>query len=105
MAKRSLDLDAPINELLGSLKGQTPTKTAEPIKAEPKPTKAKSEPKQEATAPKGYKLNPQFIEKKTIRLQLVLKESTSQKLRKYCKENNTSINDYIGKLIDKELGE
>lgn len=93
MARRIIEQDAPINDLLGKL-----NKKAE----EPKPkTQEPQEPKtpNKKDAPKGYKVNPLYVEKKTARVQIVLKPSTVGELKEHCKAKGLSVNEYIEGLI------
>ena len=90
MKNRIITKDAPVNELLGKL--EAPEK--EPKK---KPTKI------EDKAPKGYKLDPRYVETKTARLQLVLKPSVAKGLKAYCKAHKVSVNDFVGGLIEERL--
>ncbi len=86
--KRIID-GSPVDELLGELE-------------EPKKPKAKPQ-KTAGGVPEGYRLDPRYIEKKTARLQLVLKPSVSEKLKAYCKAKGISINDFIGTMIEERL--
>lgn len=64
--------------------------------------KKKSAPK----APEGYKLNPEYVEKRTKRVQLVLQPSLYEALRGYSDKLGLSFNDLAHKafsaLIDHE---
>ena len=91
--KRILQEGSPVNELLGKLSNPATEETPE----QPRP------PKIEAKAPKGYKLDPHYIEKKTARLQLVLKPTTANELKRFCKGQGVSVNDYVGGLIERAL--
>lgn len=91
--KRIITEDAPVNELLGKLEAPEEKKTP----------KAKKEPTKPSEIPEGYKLDPRFIEKKTARLQLVLKPSVSDKLKAYCKAHHVSVNDFVGAMIEERL--
>ena len=91
--KRILQEGSPVNELLGKLSNPATEETPE----QPRP------PKIEAKAPKGYKLDPHYIEKKTARLQLVLRPSVAEELKKYCKARKISINDFVGTMIEERL--
>lgn len=88
--KRILNEDTPVNELLGKLEA--------PEKAPKKPAV-----KIEDKAPKGYKLDPRYVETKTARLQLVLKPSVAGKLKAYCKAHKISVNDFVGNMIEERL--
>lgn len=95
--KRILDENAPVNELLGKLEA--------PEKPKRKTPKAKTEPTKPSGIPEGYKLDPRYVEKKTDRLQLVLRHSTANELKHFCKEAGLSVNDYVGGLIERALDE
>lgn len=58
------------------------------------------EPRTERTAPEGFKRNPEYIEKKTRRLQLVLQPSLYEKVKARAEENGTSVNDYIHSILE-----
>jgi hypothetical protein len=88
-SKRVIASDAPINELLGKLK---PAEKEEP--------KLEARIVERVEIPDGYKLDPRFIEKKSTRLQLVLKPSVAEKLKKCCKKKKISINEFVGQLIE-----
>ena len=83
---------SPVAELLGELDAPKQQKE-ERTKAEGTPSKA----------PTGYKLDPRYVETKTARLQLVLKPSVADKLRKYCKAHKVSVNDFVGSMIEERL--
>ena len=44
-------------------------------------------------APAGYKMNPEYIELKSQRLQLLIQPSTGKRLKEYAKKNNISTNE------------
>ena len=50
--------------------------------------------------PEGYKLNPQFIEKRTKRVQLVLQPSLYEKVKQASSAAGISLNDYVHKLLE-----
>lgn len=54
----------------------------------------------ERKAPEGYKLNPEYIEKKTRRLQLVLQPSLYAKVKARAEAEETSVNDYIHSVLE-----
>ena len=58
------------------------------------------EPRTERKAPEGYKRNPEFIEKKTRRLQLVLQPSLYEKVKASAQQNGSSVNDYIHSILE-----
>jgi hypothetical protein len=89
---------SPVAELLGELDAPEEPKKKSPKVKTATPTTAKE-------IPEGYKLDPRYVEKKTARLQLVLKPSVADKLRKYCKAHDTSVNDFVGAMIEERLND
>ena len=53
-----------------------------------------------AKAPKGYKLNPLYVETKTKRLQLVLQLSLFNRVKKGAKQAGLSVNEYVHRILD-----
>lgn len=53
-----------------------------------------------AEAPKGYKLNPMFIEVKNRRLQLVLQPSLYDKVKSGAKAAGLSVNEYVHRILE-----
>lgn len=53
-----------------------------------------------AKAPKGYKLNPLYVETKTKRLQLVLQPSLFNRVKKGAKKAGLSVNEYVHRILD-----
>jgi predicted HicB family RNase H-like nuclease len=53
--------------------------------------------------PKGYKLNPQYIEKKSQRVNLLIQPSVLKRLKKMAKKNKVSVNEQIHQIIIEEL--
>lgn len=57
--------------------------------------------------PEGYKLVPENVkvvqEAKTIRAQILIRPSTRDALKKFAKENGTSMNDVINNAIEEYL--
>lgn len=102
MSRRVIDIDAPVNELLGKLEPKT---ELEQTTAGFVMKKTEQNVEAHTPAPKGYKLDPKYIETKTARLQLVLKPSVLASLKKYCKANKVSVNDYVGTLLEERLKE
>ena len=51
-------------------------------------------------APKGYKINPAFIETKSRRLQLVLQPSLFIRVKKCAKNEKISINEYVHRILN-----
>ena len=48
----------------------------------------------------GYKRNPEYIEKKTRRLQLILQPSLYDKVKARAEQNGTSVNEYIHSILE-----
>lgn len=61
---------------------------------------ASEKPAQRQTAPEGYKRNPEYIEKKTRRLQLVLQPSLYDKVKARAEESGVSVNEYIHSILE-----
>ena len=55
--------------------------------------------------PKGYKLNPLYVETKSKRLQLVLQPSLVERVKAKAAENGLSVNEYISRALDKATRE
>lgn len=56
-----------------------------------------------AEAGTGFVYRKEIRETKSVRLQLVLKPSTAEKLRKAAAMSDTSMNDIMGQMIDNYL--
>jgi predicted HicB family RNase H-like nuclease len=55
--------------------------------------------------PEGYKVNPQYIEKKTRRLQLVLQPSLYERVKARAEQSGSSVNDYIHSILEEATRE
>lgn len=55
--------------------------------------------------PKGYKLNPLYVETKTKRLQLVLQPSLFERVKAASEAAGLSINEYCHRVLDKATEE
>ena len=55
--------------------------------------------------PKGYKINPEYIEVKSKRVQLVFRPSTYKAARAAAKRAGVSLNEYIHQLIEQATAE
>ncbi len=53
--------------------------------------------------PKGYKINPEFIEVKSQRLNLLLQPSLVKRIKKYSKNKKQSVNETISQIIIEKL--
>lgn len=51
--------------------------------------------------PEGYKVNPEYIEKKSRRLQLLMQPSLYKLLKERALEEGTSVNNLIHELLEK----
>lgn len=78
MAKKNLNIDNPAMQFI------SPQGNSEPI----------------APPPKGFKVNPLYIETKSKRLQLLIKPSTYDKLKTKAKNEGTSINDLVNRILE-----
>ena len=58
-----------------------------------------------AKPPEGYKVNPQYIEKKTRRLQLVLQPSLYERVKARAEQSGSSVNDYIHSILEEATRE
>lgn len=50
-------------------------------------------------APEGYKVNPEYVEKRTKRVQLVLQPSLYEELREYSQKLGISLNDLAHRAL------
>lgn len=55
-------------------------------------------------APEGYKVNPAYIEKKTRRLQLLMRPSLYDRLKAKAEAEGQSVNEMIDILLEDALG-
>ena len=58
-----------------------------------------------AKAPAGYKLNPQYIETKSERLQLLIQPSLKARLKERASKEGTSVNDLVHNILQDALAE
>jgi hypothetical protein len=71
-----------------------------------KPVEAPAETKEQetpATAPKGYRVNPLYIETKSKRLQLLVQPSLLDKLKGKAKAEGRSVNDLVHSILEEAL--
>lgn len=66
---------------------------------------AVTELKRSAKSPEGYKLNPLYIETKSVRLQLLIQPSLKAKLKEKAQAEGTSVNDLVNCLLWDALAE
>ena len=71
--------------------------SAESVEAVEKPARPAENP------PAGYKRNPEFIEKRTKRVQLVLQPSLYEAAKGQAAELGISFNDYIHRVLTEAL--
>ena len=57
----------------------------------------------EQKAPDGYKINPEFIEKRTKRIQLIMQPSVYNAAKNKAEQNGMSFNEYVHKIIIADL--
>lgn len=55
--------------------------------------------------PKGYKLNPLYIETKSRRLQLVVQPSLYERIKEGAKDAGLSVNEYVHRILDEATQE
>ena len=55
--------------------------------------------------PKGFKVNPLYIETKSKRLQLLIQPSLHEKLKARAKAEGTSVNDIVNTILQDALAE
>lgn len=60
-------------------------------------------PKSSKEIPKGYKPNPEYIETKSKRVQLLIKPSTHEKLKSIAIEKNISVNELINNILESHI--
>ena len=53
-----------------------------------------------ATVPKGYKINPLYVETKTKRLQLVMQPSLYERVKAAADKEKLSVNEFIHRTLD-----
>ena len=56
-----------------------------------------------AAAPAGYRINPRFVEKKTRRVQLLLRPSVYEGIKELADMNGLSVNDLINTLLEQSV--
>ena len=70
-------------------------------------TRAEEKPALETPteAPKGYKVNPIFIETKSKRLQLLIRPSTVESLKAEALKEGKSLNDLVNSILEAHIKE
>ena len=87
MAKKNFNLENPAMQFIS-----TPAETVK-----------KEEAETIAPAPEGFKINPLYLEKKSRRLQLLMKPSIYEKLKARADGEGNSVNDVVNNLIEEAL--
>ena len=59
-----------------------------------------AQPKPSQKPPKGYKLNPLYVETKSRRLQLVLQPSLYDKVKAGAAAAGLSVNEYVHQILE-----
>lgn len=67
------------------------------------PQEPEPRPAAPAKAPEGYKLNPQYIETRSKRLQLLVQPSLLEKLKAKAKDEGRSVNDLVHTILEEAL--
>ena len=55
--------------------------------------------------PKGYKVNPLYVETKSRRLQLVVQPSLYERIKEGAVDAGVSVNEYVHRILDKATQE
>lgn len=72
---------------------------------ETKPEEVREAITERAEAPKGYKLNPAYIETKSKRLQLLVQPSLYEKVKAIADRENKSVNELIHSILEEATRE
>jgi len=62
-------------------------------------------PHEETEVPQGFRPNPEFVEKKTKRVQIVMQPSLYEKAKKQAEKEGLSFNAYLHKVLEEVLQE
>ena len=109
MAKRKSFLDS-----AGAREASNPALnfiSEESIKAVEEAETSEKRPEEEAgkdlplKAPKGYKVNPMYIETKTKRMQLVVQPSLYDRIKEASKKAGLSVNEYCHRVLNEATEE
>ncbi len=95
MAKKNFIDDNPALQFISTAPAE-PEETADTQEQEPATP-------QRGTIPKGYKLDPRFIETRNKRAQLLIQPSLYKKALAKAKKHKQSFNDYVHELIEKDI--
>ncbi len=66
----------------------------------PQEHEAEQERIEQSIPPKGYKVDPKYIEVKSRRLQLVLQPSLYERVKRKAQDDGVSVNEFIHRLLD-----
>ncbi len=83
---------------------EAPAQAEENVKAQEKPQKTANKAIKD-TAPKGYKLDPKYIELKSRRVQLVFQPSLYERIKRAADKQGISFNEYCHTILDKATKE
>lgn len=72
----------------------------EPKPKQGRPAKPQSAYEKPQDPPDGFRMNPMYIEKKTRRLQLLLKPSVYDAIRERADREGVSVNEMIGSILE-----
>ena len=89
--KKSFIGENPALQFISTAETETPPEEREPMPAQPKPSQK---------PPKGYKLNPLYVETKSRRLQLVLQPSLYEKVKAGAAAAGLSVNEYVHQILE-----
>ena len=95
--KPVISSDSPVMGFISSTSLEEPEPEPEPL---PELGQQRAE-----DIPDGYKLNPLYIEKKSRRVQLVLKQSLYDKVKFEADLHGKSFNEYVHSILEKYVGE
>lgn len=89
--KKSFIGENPALQFISTAETETQPAEREPMPAQPKPSQK---------PPKGYKLNPLYVETKSRRLQLVLQPSLYDKVKAGAAAAGLSVNEYVHQILE-----
>lgn len=73
--------------------------------AQPEPPEPPAPAAPLESPPEGYKINPLYVEKKSRRLQLVLRPSLYERAKKQAQARGISLNEYVCQALEKAAKE
>ena len=89
--KKSFIGENPALQFISTAETETQPEEREPMPAQPKPSQK---------PPKGYKLNPLYVETKSRRLQLVLQPSLYDKVKAGAAAAGLSVNEDVHQILE-----